>query len=100
LYILNQFNIFRNLLENTSSITRVLLFMTIPGHLTFLLIIWQLAIDYTRLSLLFLFLYLAAALIQVKIFPFLLKKFLYVDYFLGCYSSLYCSMDGHVCLGK
>lgn len=60
----------KNLLENTSSTTRVLLFMTIPGHLIFVLIIWQLAIDYTRLSLLFLFLYLIAALIQVKILLF------------------------------
>lgn len=55
------------LLENTSSTTRVLLLMAIPGHLTFVFLIWGLASDYTQLSFLFIFLYLTAALIQVKI---------------------------------
>ena len=54
-------------LENNSSTTRVLLFMTIPGHLTFAVLIWRLAADHTRLSFLFICLYLMAALIQVKI---------------------------------
>ena len=58
--------IFSNFLENNSSITRVLLFMAIPGHLTFVFLIWRLTIDRTQLSILFIFLYLIAALIQVK----------------------------------
>lgn len=41
--------------------------MTIPGQLTFALLIWRLAADHTRLSFLFICLYLMAALIQVKI---------------------------------
>lgn len=52
-------------LENNSSTTRVLLFMTIPGHLTFVFLIWRLAADRTQISLAFICLYLIAALIQV-----------------------------------
>jgi solute carrier family 41 len=52
-------------LEVSSSTTRVLLFMAIPGHLTFIFIISRLAADQTRPSVLFVFLYLTAALIQV-----------------------------------
>jgi hypothetical protein len=52
-------------LERSSSTTRALLFMAIPGHLTFVFVISRLATDQTRLSILFIFLYLIAALIQV-----------------------------------
>lgn len=51
----------------SSTTTRVLLGMVIPGHLTFVFIIWRLAIENTQLSFLFIFLYLLAALIQVMI---------------------------------
>lgn len=51
--------------ENGSSTTRVLLSMVIPGHLTFILIIWQLAVDQIELTWPFVCLYLFAALIQV-----------------------------------
>ncbi|CAF4392216.1 unnamed protein product, partial [Adineta steineri] len=53
--------------ESNSSTTRVLLFLAIPGHLTFVFIISRLATDQTRLSFVFVFLYLIAALIQVAI---------------------------------
>jgi len=53
--------------------------MAIPGHLTFVLIIWRLTTDHTRLSFLFIFLYLIAALIQVeKKFFFKLIKFIWI----------------------
>ena len=48
-----------------SSTTRVLLSMVIPGHLTFILIIWQLAMDEVELTWPFVLLYLIAALTQV-----------------------------------
>ena len=54
--------------ENGSSTTRILLFLTIPGQLTFVFLIWRLANDHARLSVIFLILYLCAALIQVRIF--------------------------------
>ncbi|CAF2965347.1 unnamed protein product [Rotaria sp. Silwood2] len=53
--------------NNASCIVRLLLFMAIPGHLTFLLIIWQLAANHNQITFLFIFLYLIAALIQVAI---------------------------------
>lgn len=53
-------------LERSSSTTRVLLFLAIPGHLTFVFIISRLAADQTRLSILFVVLYIIAALIQVR----------------------------------
>ncbi|CAF4545497.1 unnamed protein product, partial [Rotaria sp. Silwood2] len=53
--------------KSNSSTTRVLLFMAIPGHLTFVFIIWRLAADHPRLSILFIFFYIIAALIQVAI---------------------------------
>lgn len=53
--------------EGASSTTRVLLFMTIPGQLTFVFFIWRLANDHARLSIIFIILYLCAALIQVRI---------------------------------
>ncbi|CAF1395639.1 unnamed protein product [Rotaria sordida] len=53
--------------KNNSSTTRVLLFMSIPGHLTFVFIIWKLAVNHPRISILFVFLYLIAAFIQVAI---------------------------------
>jgi len=59
---------FSNIIDNNSSATRVLLFMAIPGHLTFVFLIWQLAADHIRLSILFIILYLIATLIQVEYF--------------------------------
>ncbi|CAF4605172.1 unnamed protein product [Rotaria sp. Silwood1] len=53
--------------KSNSSTTRVLLFMAVPGHLTFVFIISKLATDHTRLSIIFIFFYLIAALIQVAI---------------------------------
>ncbi|CAF0934245.1 unnamed protein product [Rotaria sp. Silwood1] len=52
---------------NASCIVRLLLFMAIPGHLTFLFIIWQLAANHIQISFLFISLYLIAALIQVAV---------------------------------
>ncbi|CAF4524465.1 unnamed protein product, partial [Rotaria magnacalcarata] len=52
---------------NASCTIRVLLFITIPGHLTFMFLIWQLAVDHIQFSALFILLYLIAALIQVEI---------------------------------
>lgn len=60
--------IFLFCLESNSSTTRVLLFMVLPGQLTFVFLIWRLAADHTRLSVFFIILYLFAALIQVKLF--------------------------------
>jgi hypothetical protein len=54
--------------------------MAIPGHLTFVLMIWQLATDYTQTSFIFLFLYLITALIQVEYFLNKLKSILIVLY--------------------
>ncbi len=42
--------------------------MVIPGQLAFVFLIWRLAADHTRLSVLFIILYIFAALIQVKLF--------------------------------
>ncbi|CAF1065993.1 unnamed protein product [Rotaria magnacalcarata] len=53
--------------SNASCTIRVLLFITIPGHLTFMFLIWQLAVDHIQFSALFILLYLIAALIQVAI---------------------------------
>ncbi|CAF0722974.1 unnamed protein product [Adineta ricciae] len=53
--------------KRSSSTTRVLLFLAIPGHLTFVFVISRLATDQTRLSILFVILYVIAALIQVAI---------------------------------
>jgi solute carrier family 41 len=58
--------IWKSFVGSNSSTTRVLLFMSVPGHLTFVSVIWKLAADHTRLSILFIFLYIIAALIQVK----------------------------------
>jgi hypothetical protein len=67
LFFLINFQIFENyFLENNSSTTRVLLFMSIPGHLTFVSVIWKLAADQPRFTILFIFLYVIAALIQVR----------------------------------
>ncbi|CAF0924879.1 unnamed protein product [Adineta steineri] len=49
------------------SITRVLLFLAIPGHLTFVFIISRLATNDTGFSIVLIFLYLITALIQVAI---------------------------------
>jgi solute carrier family 41 len=66
IFLLN-FQIFENYFsENNSSTTRVLLFMSIPGHLTFVSVIWKLAADQPRFTILFIFLYIIAALIQVR----------------------------------
>ncbi|CAF0932493.1 unnamed protein product [Adineta steineri] len=62
----NPYKIFCSTKSNSST-TRVLLFLAIPGHLTFVFIISRLATDQTRLSFVFVFLYLIAALIQVAI---------------------------------
>ncbi|CAF3492478.1 unnamed protein product [Rotaria sordida] len=53
--------------NGASCTVRLLLFMSIPGHLTCLFIIWQLAANHIQFSILFIFLYLIAALIQVAI---------------------------------
>jgi len=72
--------------------------MVIPGQLTFVFLIWRLASDHTRLSIYFIILYIFAAIIQVKLEYF--KKEINFFYFIeiGCYSSLYCPMDGWVCM--
>jgi len=41
--------------------------MTIPGQITFVFLIWRLAADHTRLSVIFIILYICAALIQVRL---------------------------------
>ena len=51
--------------ERGASIVRVLLFLVIPGHLTFVFVISRLAKDQGELSLAFIALYLGAALVQV-----------------------------------
>jgi hypothetical protein len=84
------------ILESGSSTTRALLFMAIPGHLTFVFVIWRLAADRIQLTVLFICLYLIAALIQVTFF--FLQEIKFRLIFIGCYSSLYCSMDDSVCL--
>ncbi len=94
MYFIKSFSNFS--LENSSSTARLLLFMAIPGHLTFALIIWQLAADHAQPSFVFIFLYLITALIQVKYFRFFFInkiKFILIV-FIGSDSSLYCSMDG------
>ncbi|CAF4249136.1 unnamed protein product, partial [Adineta steineri] len=53
--------------KRNSSITRVLLFLAIPGHLTFVFVISRLATNDTGLSIVLIFLYLITALIQVAI---------------------------------
>ncbi|CAF0806451.1 unnamed protein product [Adineta steineri] len=53
--------------QNNSSTARVLLSLVIPGHLTFIFLIWQFTADHFRLSFPFIILYLIAALIQVII---------------------------------
>jgi hypothetical protein len=83
-------------LENGSSTTRVLLFMAIPGHLTFVFIIWRLATDQTRFSVLFIFLYIIAALIQVWNFSFSNRIKFISMIMIGSYSSLHCSMDSGI----
>jgi hypothetical protein len=70
--------------------------MAIPGHLTFVFVIWRLAADRIQLTVLFICLYLIAALIQVTFF--FLQEIKFRLIFIGCYSSLYCSMDDSVCL--
>lgn len=62
----NPFKMFFSRKSNTST-TRVLLCLTIPGQLTFVFLISTLSTDHTRLSVLFILLYLCAALIQVAI---------------------------------
>ncbi|CAF0825967.1 unnamed protein product [Adineta ricciae] len=53
--------------KSDSSTTRVLLLMSIPGHLIFILLIWQFTMDHIHLSYSFVTLYLVAALIQIGI---------------------------------
>jgi len=51
--------------------------MTIPGQITFVFLIWRLAVGHTRLSIFFIILYLLAALIQVRlVFVFEKKEYL------------------------
>jgi solute carrier family 41 len=47
--------------------------MTIPGQITFVFLIWRLAADHTRLSVIFIILYICAALIQVRLSFFFAK---------------------------
>ena len=88
-------------LDKGSSVARVLLFLAIPGHFTFILLIIRLATNPVRISFLFIFLYLMAALIQVsrkinnKINE---KKFNKRFFSSGSNSSLHCSMDSRICL--
>lgn len=44
--------------------------MAIPGHLVFISIIWRLATDHIEFSIIFLILYISAALIQVNLLSF------------------------------
>jgi len=53
--------------KSGASTTRVLLFMVLPGQITFVFLIWRLAADHTRLSIFLIILYLLAAFIQVAI---------------------------------
>ena len=55
------------LLDKGSSVARVLLFLSLPGHVTFIFLIVRFATNPVRISFLFIFLYLFAALIQVAI---------------------------------